>query len=98
MFDATKPVNFTEKLRMRSAIVLLSMLLIGCGHGAVGIVGPAGGSVTYLWTSNCYYVANGTAYTYRVDVQPDDTCLVDLRVTDAQGRSPLAASESPAVA
>ncbi len=52
---------------------------------ADGSYDPDGGSITYSWSSSCYYVANGSAYTYRVDVQPDDTCLVDLRVTDAQG-------------
>lgn len=31
------------------------------------------------------YVPNGTSYSYVVDVYPDDTCLVDLYVTDALG-------------
>ena len=52
---------------------------------AGGSYDPEGGTVTYRWSSSCYYVANGYAYTYRVDVQPDDTCVVDLYVIDAQG-------------
>lgn len=52
---------------------------------ANGSYDPEGGSVTYRWSSSCVYIANGSGYTFRVDVQPDDTCLVDLYVKDALG-------------
>lgn len=52
---------------------------------ASGSYDPDGGSVTYYWASSCVYVPNSTAYTFRVDVQPNDTCYVDLYVTDSEG-------------
>ncbi|HEX8394156.1 MAG TPA: hypothetical protein VF665_17565 [Longimicrobium sp.] len=51
---------------------------------ASGSYDPDGGSVTYYWASSCVYVPNSYAYTARVDVQPGDTCLVDLYVTDSE--------------
>lgn len=52
---------------------------------ASGSYDPEGGSVTYYWASSCVYVPNGFSFNYTVDVQPNDTCLVDLYVTDALG-------------
>jgi hypothetical protein len=52
---------------------------------ASGSYDPEGGAVTYYWASSCVYVPNGTSYATSVDVRPDDTCLVDLYVTDALG-------------
>jgi len=52
---------------------------------ASGSYDPEGGAVTYYWASSCVYVPNGTSYATSVDVHPDDTCLVDLYVTDSLG-------------
>jgi hypothetical protein len=52
---------------------------------ASGSYDPEGGSLSYAWSSSCYYVPNSYTSTFRVDVQPGDTCQVNLYVTDPLG-------------
>jgi hypothetical protein len=52
---------------------------------ATGSYDPEGGPLTYRWSSNCVYVPNSYTFDYVIDVQGTDTCLMYLRVQDAEG-------------
>lgn len=44
---------------------------------------PNGGSITsYYWSSSCVYMADGYSSTYIAEVQPNDTCQINLTVTN----------------
>jgi hypothetical protein len=49
---------------------------------AQGSYDPDGDPITYRWTSNCVYIANGYSYSYTANAAWGDTCYIDLYVSD----------------